>query len=242
MREWNDIAVIAPTSDIDISSVPLLREQVDTLIESGMRRILINCRNVKFIDSTGVAFLVSRARRLMRDDGMLSLENVSAAVARFLQIARLLDALHVTLADRPPVPVLSPGELPQWSKSISVQAGIEHLAGYRHRVLELLEGLPLSREACYDTALAAGEALGNAYDHADGVGCVLNVRAYGDRVVIEVCDCGEGYEIADNEEPDESEERGRGIRLMRMLVDSVEVRKRTDVRGTMVRLVKLLAV
>ena len=96
MREWNDIAVIAPTSDIDISSVPLLREQVDTLIESGMRRILINCRNVKFIDSTGVAFLVSRARRLMRDDGMLSIENVSTAVARFLQIARLLDALHVT--------------------------------------------------------------------------------------------------------------------------------------------------
>ena len=138
--------------------------------------------------------------------------------------------------------MLSPGELPQWSKSISVQAGIEHLAGYRHRVLELLEGLPLSREACYDTALAAGEALGNAYDHADGAGCVLNVRAYGDRVVIEVCDCGEGYEIADNEEPDESEERGRGIRLMRMLVDSVEVRKRTDVQGTMVRLVKLLAV
>lgn len=242
MREWMDIAVIAPTADIDISSVPLLREQLDALIEGGTRRILINCSNVSFIDSTGVAFLISRARRLMREDGLLSLENVSSAVARFLQIARLLDVLHVTPADRPAVPVLSPGELPMWSKSIPVRPGIEHLGHYRHRVLELLEVLPMGRDALYDTALAAGEALGNAYDHADGAGCVLNVRAYKDRVVIEVCDCGAGYEIADDEEPDESEERGRGIRLMRMLVDAVEVRRRTDVRGTMVRLVKLLNV
>ena len=68
----------------------------------------------------------------------------------------------------------------------------------------------------------------------------MNVRAYRDRVVIEVCDSGEGFEIAPDEEPDESEERGRGIRLMRLLVDSVEVRRRIDARGTMVRLVKLL--
>ena len=108
-------------------------------------------------------------------------------------------------------------------------------------MLELLETLPMDRDAAYDTALAAGEAHGNAYDHASGAGCVMNVRAYHDRVVIEVCDCGEGYEIAADEEPSESEERGRGIRLMRLLVDSVEVRRRTDVQGTVVRLVKLLA-
>ena len=97
----------------------------------------------------------------------------------------------------------------------------------------------MGRDAVYDTALAAGEALGNAYDHAGGAGCVLNVRAYSDRVVIEVCDCGRGFEVAPGEEIHESEERGRGIKLMRMLVDSAEVRRRTDVQGTMVRLVKL---
>ena len=43
MNEWNDIAVIAPAGDIDIASVPRLREQVDALIENGVRRILVNC-------------------------------------------------------------------------------------------------------------------------------------------------------------------------------------------------------
>ena len=42
MNEWNDIAVLVPVRDIDIASVPLLREQVDGLIDMGMRRIIIN--------------------------------------------------------------------------------------------------------------------------------------------------------------------------------------------------------
>ena len=49
MNEWNDIAVIAPTTDIDLASVPRLREQVDALIDSGVRRVLVNCQNVTFI-------------------------------------------------------------------------------------------------------------------------------------------------------------------------------------------------
>ena len=236
-----DIAVLAPVRDIDIATVPGLRSEVDSLIAAGTRRILLNCENVTFIDSTGLAFLLSRARRLMQEGGMLSLVNVSAEVSRFLQIARLVSVLHVTARDRPPVPVLSPGTLPVWSRSISVAEGIEHLGLYRHRVVELLETLPLGRDAVYDTALAAGEALGNAYDHAGAAGCMLNVRAYEDRVVIEVCDCGGGFEIAPDEDVAESEERGRGIKLMRMLVDSAEVKRRTDVQGTMVRLIKLFA-
>ena len=242
MNEWNDIAVIAPAHDIDIATVPYLREQIDGLIDAGMRRVLLNCQNVTFIDSTGLAFLLSRARVLLKRDGLLSLVNASPAVVRFIQIARLLDVLHVSSAHKAPVPVLAPGVEPLWSKSVSVREGVENLGYYRHRVADMLSSLPLSRDDCFDTALAAGEALSNAYDHACGArGSTMTVHAYPDRVVIEVRDCGCGYEIAADEEPDCTEDRGRGIRLMRMLVDSVEVRRRADTRGTLVRLIKLIA-
>lgn len=240
MNEWNDITVITPTADIDIATVPQLRTRVDNLIAAGARRIIVNCQNVSFIDSTGLAFLLSRARRLAQAEGLLTLVNASPEVVRFLQIARLIDILHVSGTESLPVPVLSPDAMPRWSKSFSVHEGVENLGYYRHRLVELLESVPMERDACFDVALAASEALGNAYDHASGVGGVLTVRAYDDRVVIEVTDRGKGFEIAPDEEPDETEERGRGIRLMRMLVDCVEVRRRTDVQGTCVRLVKLL--
>lgn len=241
MNEWNDIAVISPVRDIDISTVASLRDQIDALVKSGVRRILVNCQDVTFIDSSGLACLLSRSRELSRLGGMLSLVNTSPDVTRSIQIARLLDALHVTAAVRPPVPVLKPGELPLWSKSVSIREGVEHLAHYRHRMADMISALPMSQNDRFDTALAVGEALSNAYDHGgNGVGCTMTVIAYPDRVVIEVRDCGCGYELSPDEEPRESVERGRGIRLMRMLVDSVEVRRRRDATGTLVRLIKLL--
>lgn len=240
MNEWNDIAVLVPLRDIDIASVPLLREQVDALIDMGMRRIIINCQNVAFIDSTGLAFLLTRARRLLMGEGLLSLVNASPNVIRFIQIARLIDVLHVRPAQKPVLPALSADALPKWSKTISVTGGIECLGAYRHRVSELLSTLPMTADARFDTALAAGEALSNAFDHAGGVGCSMTVQAYRDRVVIEVRDGGNGFELSADEEVEASEERGRGIKLMRMLVDSVDVSRRRDVTGTCVRLIKLI--
>ena len=104
----------------------------------------------------------------------------------------------------------------------------------------MLSTLPMSEGDRFDYALAVGEALSNAYDHADGArGCTMTVAAYDDRVVTILRDCGCGYEIADKDAPEVSELRGRGIRLMRLLVDNVEVSRRGDRPGTQVRLVKL---
>ena len=178
--------------------------------------------------------------RLARGEGLLSLVNASPNVIRFIQIARLVDVLHVRPAQKTALPVLSAGVLPKWNKTISVTGGIECLGAYRHRVSELLATLPMTADARFDTALAAGEALSNAFDHAGGVGCSMTVQAYPDRVVIEVRDGGAGFELSADQEIEASEERGRGIKLMRMLVDSVDVSRRRDVPGTCVRLVKLI--
>ncbi|MFR3451550.1 MAG: STAS domain-containing protein [Collinsella sp.] len=71
-----------------------------------------------FIDSTGLAFLLSRARALYGREGLLSLVNASSDVARFLQIARLIDILHVSTVERPAIPVMQHPMLPPlWSKS-----------------------------------------------------------------------------------------------------------------------------
>ncbi len=86
MNEWNDIAVLTPPGDIDIATVPSLRRRLDALIDRGVRRVVINCQAVSFIDSTGLAFLLTRARELMRREGLLSLVNASGEVVRFWRL------------------------------------------------------------------------------------------------------------------------------------------------------------
>ena len=91
--------------------------------------------------------------------------------------------------------------------------------------------------------LACGEALGNAVDHTCEGGVLVTVAAYPDRACVEVSDCGRGFQIPDDEEPPETgafAERGRGIRLMRLLADSVSISLKQGGGGTVVRLVKLL--
>ncbi|MFR2950804.1 MAG: hypothetical protein ACLTKG_05465 [Collinsella intestinalis] len=84
--------------------------------------------------------------------------------------------------------------------------------------------LPLTRE-CFDVALAAGEALSNAYDHACGGEGGSAVYAYPDRVIIEVQTAVAAMRSQTGRSPPRP--RTRRDRL-RMLVDSVEVRRRAD--------------
>ena len=87
--------------------------------------------------------------------------------------------------------------------------------------------------------LAVGEALGNAVDHTCEGGVLATVSAYPDRAIVEVTDCGQGF-IPEDDEPDVPlcAERGRGIKLMRLLADSLVISQKPT-GGTVVRLVKL---
>ena len=61
------------------------------------------------------------------------------------------------------------------------------------------------------------------------------------RAVVDVTDCGSGFELAEGEEPpaSETDDRGRGIALMRLLSDAVTIERRASGAGTHVQIVKL---
>jgi len=90
-------------------------------------------------------------------------------------------------------------------------------------------------ERCDDVILAAGEALGNAIEHAyrGGQGIVrLTATVVRDRLVVEVRDKGRWRLEGDAE-------RGRGLGIMRALVDRVAIESSRE--GTCVRLELALA-
>ena len=114
----------------------------------------------------------------------------------------------------------------------------------RHIVLHALDEVGAEQECVEDIALAQTEACANVVKHS-GPGDEYEVRVDidQDKCVIRVIDTGHGFDwqsLPDNgDNIDSSAERGRGIQLMRALVDEVRFVSKPEA-GTIVHLEKAL--
>jgi anti-sigma regulatory factor (Ser/Thr protein kinase) len=110
------------------------------------------------------------------------------------------------------------------------------LASLRSVLRAYLESRGLSRAVCDDLGVVATELAANAIEAA-GQEVVVTVRARvdGDAAIVEVEDGGPGFELPLAPVlPSPDERRGRGLWLVRMLTDELEVehhRQRTIVRA-----------
>lgn len=244
MLSSSNILLLPLEGDLDVTSVPGVRTLIDEHIAKGYQRIILNMTKTEYVDSTGMALLLTSARRLAEKGGLLSLVNVNDQIYRTLCICRLVDFIPVSnTTEKPPIPELDPAIRPLWQGTMRVDP--TKLGLVRKRIEEILtRATELSSTEIFDLTLAGGEALGNAIDHTDANGVRCSLEVYPDRAIVEVTDCGTGLEVAYDEDAPQTEtndelERGRGIKLMRMLADSVEISRKPNEQGTVVRIVKL---
>jgi serine/threonine-protein kinase RsbW len=112
----------------------------------------------------------------------------------------------------------------------------------RHLVSNCLQRLGVTGECSSDVEIAVTEACSNVLIHAKGSSdeYEVNVEVNNERCEIRVTDTGTGFDHEAVEEASAGSESGRGIQLMRGLVDSVKFSSQPE-RGTIVHLVKELA-
>jgi len=85
--------VVAAGGEIDVYTAPALDEELSSLTESGVHRIVVDLTSVDFLDSTGLGVLVKTLTRVRSvEGGTLS---VVVAVDRVAKVFRLtgLDTL-----------------------------------------------------------------------------------------------------------------------------------------------------
>lgn len=104
----------------------------------------------------------------------------------------------------------------------------------------------LSDELLADLKLALTEAASNSVRHAyaenRGVGVVeISYELFPDRLVIEVTDEGEGFDLAEAAgHPGELSEGGLGIAIIRAIADEVEIGAQPGGKGSRLRFEKAL--
>lgn len=96
----DNCAVLQITGEIDVYSAPQLRERVIELIASGRVNLIVDLRDVEFLDSTGLGTLVGTLRRVRTQDGSLMLVTTSERILNIFDIT----GLTVAFAIYPSVP------------------------------------------------------------------------------------------------------------------------------------------
>ena len=86
VRQHGPSAVVAPSGELDHHTAELLREQLDRCLEAGTARLVIDCTQLQFCDSTGLNVLLAARIRAEADGGGIHLAGMRPAVARVFEI------------------------------------------------------------------------------------------------------------------------------------------------------------
>jgi serine/threonine-protein kinase RsbW len=112
----------------------------------------------------------------------------------------------------------------------------------RHVVGAALRELGVTRDTTSDVELAVTEACANVVDHSHVQDeYEVRVAVNQERCEIRVVDTGHGFDFSslDPDTPSPTDERGRGVVLMKALVDAIRFESKPEA-GTIVHLVKEL--
>jgi len=95
--------VVEVAGEIDAASAPELRKCLHQTIDAGSRQLVVDLRQVSFIDSMGLGVLLGAKRRLRGHgpDGGIQLVCADGLVLRILRVSGLdgVFPLHATLTD-----------------------------------------------------------------------------------------------------------------------------------------------
>jgi anti-sigma B factor antagonist len=89
VRSVDDVTILSPKGEIDLSRAPALRKHITAAQASRPRKLIIDLGGVPYMDSSGVATLVEAMQNARRAGGKLVLCALQDKVRSIFEIARL---------------------------------------------------------------------------------------------------------------------------------------------------------
>jgi anti-anti-sigma factor len=91
-----DSVRVCPCGDVDLATVGRVRERVDELTAAGFARVVLDLREVTFLDSTGLRLLIELDREARVDGWELALIDGSTEVQRVFDVTGMRPRLPFT--------------------------------------------------------------------------------------------------------------------------------------------------
>jgi anti-anti-sigma factor len=86
LRTQDGVAVLALHGELDQDTAPRLRSLLDQALDAGARRVVVDCADLGFCDSTGLNVLLAARLRAESSGSAIELAALRSAVARMFDI------------------------------------------------------------------------------------------------------------------------------------------------------------
>lgn len=95
IRNFNVHHVIEVSGEVELYNAHRLKDVVIAMMQKKVRVFILNLKRVTYIDSSGVAALLSINAMLAREGMQFRIVSVSRPILRVLELTRLMDFLPV---------------------------------------------------------------------------------------------------------------------------------------------------
>jgi anti-anti-sigma factor len=89
-----DVLILRADGGIDSHNAQEFLSQLQRLIESGARKLLVDCSRLGYISSFGITTLIRLHKRMAERGGHVKLAAVQSPLFRLLEITRLNQVFH----------------------------------------------------------------------------------------------------------------------------------------------------
>lgn len=90
------ILVVYLEGEFDMHSAKEFRDEVDKALDiSGAQKILLDFKNVSFIDSSGIGVILGRYKRLTANSGEMIAVNLTPKIKKIFQLSGILGIMKV---------------------------------------------------------------------------------------------------------------------------------------------------
>ncbi|HOP28900.1 MAG TPA: STAS domain-containing protein [Spirochaetota bacterium] len=94
-RVRGEVVILDISGEIDLYNAPEIKDIVNKLIEQKKYSVVINLKEVTYIDSSGIGALISSLSNLKKYHGGLKIINVFASVKKVFELTKLTSFFEI---------------------------------------------------------------------------------------------------------------------------------------------------
>lgn len=83
------------SGELDHDAADRMRDEIDAMIaDVGIRRLVLDLEALRFMDSSGVGFVIGRCKKLARRGGTVRVANADARIRRIFEMSGLYEIVE----------------------------------------------------------------------------------------------------------------------------------------------------